>query len=55
MCYVAYQQMKICVREARDASRASWKCDSLTPPLLKALRNHSRNAIREARKWKRLA
>jgi hypothetical protein len=55
MCYVSYQQMKLCVKEARSASRASWQCDSLSAPLLKALRKHSRMAIAEARKWRRNA
>lgn len=54
---MTYQERKIqsCIRLAREASRNSWQCTSLEKGTLKALRKVSREAIKDARYWKRQA
>ena len=54
---MTYQERKIqsCIRLAREASRNSWQCTSLEVRTLKALRKVSREAIQDARYWKRQA
>ena len=55
MSVYAESKLKACIRLAREASRNSWQCDSLEPGTLKALRKVSREAIQDARYWKRQA
>ncbi len=54
---MTYQERKIqsCIKLAREASRNSWQCTSLEARTMKALRKVSREAIQDARYWRRQA
>jgi hypothetical protein len=53
MSVYAATKLQMCIKLAREASRNSWQCTSLESRTLKALRKVSREAIQDARRWKR--